>query len=103
MSLSGEQKAILDFERPWWKYQGAKETAVRERFDMSLTRYYQVVNSIIELPEAMAYDPLLVKRLRRMRDARARQRDARQARVRGARGLVAPGAMLLEGLSVPIE
>jgi hypothetical protein len=68
----------LAFERQWWKYAGAKEHAVREQFDMSATRYYQVLNALIDQPEAMAYDPLLVKRLRRLRTARQRARSARR-------------------------
>jgi hypothetical protein len=69
---------ILDFEREWWKYAGAKEQAVRERFDVSPTRYYQLLNRVIDAEEAEAYDPMLVKRLRRLRAARQRQRAARR-------------------------
>ena len=76
--LSERDGAILDFERQWWKYAGAKEQAVREQFAMSATRYYQVLNVLIDRPEAMAFDPLLVKRLRRLRAARQRQRSARR-------------------------
>ena len=77
-SLSERDREILDFERQWWKYAGAKETAVREQFDMSATRYYQVLNALIDRPEALASDPLLVRRLRRLRAARQRQRSARR-------------------------
>ena len=66
------------FERQWWKYAGAKEQAVRDQFDMSSTRYYQVLNALIDRPEALAYDPLLVRRLRRLRAARQRARSARR-------------------------
>jgi Protein of unknown function (DUF3263) len=76
--LSDRDRAILEFERQWWKYAGAKETAVREQFDMSATRYYQVLNALIDRPEALAVDPLLVRRLRRLRAARQRQRSARR-------------------------
>ncbi|HVF52064.1 MAG TPA: DUF3263 domain-containing protein [Actinomycetota bacterium] len=68
---------ILDFERSWWKHAGAKEQAIRERFDMSATRYYQLLNELLEKPESMAYDPILVKRLVRLRTYRQRQRVAR--------------------------
>jgi hypothetical protein len=77
-SLSERDREILEFERQWWKYAGAKETAVREQFDMSATRYYQVLNALIDRPEALAVDPLLVRRLRRLRAARQRQRSARR-------------------------
>jgi hypothetical protein len=77
-ALSDRDREILEFERHWWKYAGAKETAVREKFDMSSTRYYQVLNALIDRPEALAADPLLVRRLRRLRAARQRQRSARR-------------------------
>ena len=76
--LSARDAEILDFERQWWKYAGAKETAVREKFDMSSTRYYQVLNALIDSPAALAHDPMLVKRLRRMRASRQRARTARR-------------------------
>lgn len=76
--LSRRDQEILAFERQWWKYAGAKETAVREKFDMSSTRYYQVLNALIDRPESLEYDPLLVRRLRRLRAARQRQRSARR-------------------------
>ena len=76
--LSERDREILNFERQWWKYAGAKEQAVREKFDMSSTRYYQVLNALIDRPEAFAHDPMLVKRLRRLRAARQRARSARR-------------------------
>jgi hypothetical protein len=76
--LSDRDREILEFERQWWKYAGAKETAVREKFDMSSTRYYQVLNALIDRPESLEADPLLVRRLRRLRAARQRQRSARR-------------------------
>jgi hypothetical protein len=76
--LSDRDSSILEFERQWWKYAGAKEQAIRDLFDMSATRYYQVLNALLDQPEALAADPMLVKRLRRMRAARQRQRSARR-------------------------
>jgi len=76
--LSERDGAILAFERNWWKYAGAKEQAIRDQFQMSATRYYQVLNALIDRPEALANDPLLVKRLRRLRAARQRARSARR-------------------------
>src|SRR5690242_11976500 len=76
--LSDRDREILEFERQWWKHAGAKETAVREQFDMSATRYYQVLNALIDRPEALEVDPLLVRRLRRLRATRQRQRSARR-------------------------
>jgi hypothetical protein len=76
--LSERDREILAFERQWWKYAGAKEQAIRELFDMSATRYYQVLNALLDRPEALAADPMLVKRLRRLRSARQRARSARR-------------------------
>jgi hypothetical protein len=76
--LSERDRQILAFERQWWKYAGAKEQAIREQFDMSATRYYQLLNLLIDRPEALAHDPMLVKRLRRVRTQRQRQRAARR-------------------------
>jgi len=76
--LSDRELAILDFERQWWKYAGGKEQAMREKFEMSATRYYQALNALIDRPEALQADPMLVKRLRRLRAARQRARSARR-------------------------
>ena len=77
MELTQRDLDILDFERSWWKHAGVKEQAIEERFDMSATRYYQVLNDLLENPAAMATDPILVKRLKRLRTYRQRQRVAR--------------------------
>jgi hypothetical protein len=77
-SLPERDARILDFEREWWKYAGAKEQAIKERFDVSPTRYYQLLNRIIDDETAVAHDPMLVKRLRRLRSQRQRQRAARR-------------------------
>ena len=74
--LGDRDRSILDFEREWWRYAGAKEQAIREHFDMSPTSYYKALNELIDQDTAMAYDPMLVKRMRRMRAARHRQRAA---------------------------
>lgn len=80
--LSERDRQILAFERQWWKYAGAKEQAIREQFDMSATRYYQLLNLLIDRPEALEHDPMLVKRLRRVRSQRQRQRAARRLGIR---------------------
>ncbi|BDT89568.1 DUF3263 domain-containing protein [Nocardia cyriacigeorgica] len=76
--LSRREHDILAFERQWWKYAGAKEEAIRELFSMSPTRYYQVLNALVDRPEALAADPMLVKRLRRLRASRQKARAARR-------------------------
>jgi hypothetical protein len=76
--LSDRDREIIAFERQWWKYAGAKEQAVRELFDMSATRYYQVLNALIDNRTALEADPMLIKRLRRLRATRQRARSARR-------------------------
>ncbi|MDQ4148822.1 MAG: DUF3263 domain-containing protein [Actinomycetota bacterium] len=78
LNFGERERKLLEFERNWWKYTGAKERAIREVFEFSATRYYQLLNEIIDLPEALAYDPILVKRLQRLRAFRQRQRLARR-------------------------
>src|SRR5947208_13757000 len=77
-ALARREREMLAFEAQWWKYAGAKEQAIRELFDMSATRYYQVLNALVDKPEELAADPMLVKRLRRLRTARQRARSARR-------------------------
>ena len=74
MALSDRERGIIDFERSWWAEPGPKELAIRERFQLSATRYYQLLNELLESPDAMKYDPLVVRRLRRLRDRRRRAR-----------------------------
>ena len=78
-ALDERDREMLDFEREWWKYAGAKEQAIKARFDLSTTRYYELLNRLIDRAEAVEYDPMLVKRLRRLRAQRQRQRAARRA------------------------
>jgi hypothetical protein len=76
--LNARDADILAFERQWWKFAGAKEQAIRDRFALSPTRYYPVLTALIDNPEALAQDPLLVKRLRRLRATRQRNRSAKR-------------------------
>lgn len=76
--LTESQAALLDFEKHWWSLPGSKEAEIRERFAISTTRYYQLLNALIDTEAALAHDPLLVKRLRRLRSARQRERTARR-------------------------
>jgi len=74
--LERREREMLAFEAQWWKYSGAKEQAIRELFDMTATRYYQVLNALIDKPAALAADPMLIKRLRRLRSGRELTRMA---------------------------
>lgn len=77
-SLSELERGVLDFEKSWWTLAGAKETEIQGRFNFSATRYYQLLNALLDNPAALAYDPLLVKRLRRLRSARQKERTAKR-------------------------
>lgn len=104
VSARARARDILDFEAGGtWTYAGLKEQAIRERFDMSATRYYQVLNGLLDDPAALAYAPLLVRRLlrcgrsggrsgqRRLRRGASRSTDGRE-RVKGFVGHVLDGA-----------
>ena len=78
VGLGERQRAILDFERQWWKHAGAKEQAIRDTFQISPTRYYQLLNALLDDPAVLAYDPVTVQRLRRVRSARVRARGTRR-------------------------
>lgn len=75
--LTERQQAMIVFERQWWRHAGSKEQAIREQFGLSATRYYQMLNQLLDLPEALAFDPIVVGRLRRLRATRSRTRTAR--------------------------
>lgn len=74
--LDERSKAILDFEREAWALSIPKQRAIRDRFGFSAARYHQLLHRIVDRPEALAYDPMLVRRLRRIREARRRRRTA---------------------------
>ena len=76
--LTPREAEILGFERQWWRLAGAKEQAVADRFGLSSTRYYQLLNGLIDRPAALRADPMLVKRLQRLRLQRERARSARR-------------------------
>lgn len=75
-TLDERSRSVLDFERESWKLEVTKERAIRERFGFSPARYHQLLHRVIDRPEALAYDPMLVRRLRRVREARRRARTA---------------------------
>ena len=74
MALTDREKAILDFERGWWTLDDAKEKLIRERFQCSAEAYYNELNDVLEKPGTIEYDPLVVRRLHRLRDRRRRAR-----------------------------
>jgi hypothetical protein len=74
MALSDRDRAILEFEQGWWLESGTKEAAIRARLDLSPSRYRELLYELLDDPEAMAFDPLVVRRVRRVRE---RNRKAR--------------------------
>ena len=73
-ALSEREEQILAFEAKWWKHAGAKEQAIKDAFGLSSTRYYQLLNGLLDSPAALERDPVLIGRLRRLRSTRARTR-----------------------------
>ena len=86
MPLSDSQSAglskleieMLDFERTWWRYAGVKESSIKELFNLTPPAYYQLLNNLIDRDAALIADPILVKRLRRLRDQRTSSRSSRK-------------------------
>jgi hypothetical protein len=76
--LGDRERGVLAFERQWWRHAGAKEEAIRREFGIGPTAYYQLLSRLIDDPAAIAYDPMLVKRLQRQRASRRRQRSGRR-------------------------
>jgi hypothetical protein len=79
-ALGPRDEAVLAFERRWWSHPGAKEQAIRSEFGLSAARYYQLLGALLDSPLALAHDPMLVKRLQRMREARSQARSRRAIR-----------------------
>src|SRR6266568_828464 len=75
-ALSERETRVLAFERNWWREPGAKEQEIRDVLGMTATSYYQLLNELIDRPEALVFDPALVTRLRRQRAKRSRMRSA---------------------------
>lgn len=71
-ALTDGERELLEFEKQWWRQPGAKEQAISDRFDLSPISYYRLLNALLDRPAALAYDPVLVNRLRRVRDGRGR-------------------------------
>jgi hypothetical protein len=89
VALSEREMAVLDFERTWWTQDGVKATLIRERFACSEDEYYTTLNALLDRPEALDHDPLMVRRLLRFRDRRRRNRldDAANGAFTGEGGL----------------
>ena len=78
--LTDRERRVLDLERGWWRYAPTKEEAVREQVGMTLGEYHPFLNALLDRREALDHDPLLVKRLRRLRSARRHAGVAGRAR-----------------------
>ena len=77
MDLTDLELSILAIERQWWQYVGGKESAIRD-LGLSVTRYHQLLNRMIDDPRIEAHDPITVKRLRRIRERGQRTRSVRR-------------------------
>lgn len=74
MGLTERERAILDFEQRWWTLPGPKEAWIKELLSVSTTHYYHLLGRLLDSPDAMRYDPMVVRRLRRQRQHRRRVR-----------------------------
>ena len=77
MALTDTELAMLELERSWFTIAGTKDAAIGERFGITTTQYYRELNALLDRPDAMAADPLTVRRLRRMRERRRAERSSR--------------------------
>ncbi|HTN54894.1 MAG TPA: DUF3263 domain-containing protein, partial [Microbacterium sp.] len=75
--LSERDRAILTLEAAWPRHGGMKEETIRAQLGMSPARYYQLLGRLIDTDEALEFDPMLIRRLHRLRDVRGRQRSTR--------------------------
>ena len=98
--LGEREQRVLAFERQWWRHAGAKEEAIRREFGVGPTAYYQLLSRLIDDPAAIAYDPMLVKRLQRQRASRRRRRSG--ALLGGGGELSARGTRT-EGSTLPAK
>ena len=85
VAMTDRDREILEFERSWWTFDAPKEGLINERFDVSVTRYYQLLGELLDTPEALEHDPLVVLRLRRRRDRRRKARFELPAQERDGR------------------
>jgi hypothetical protein len=67
---------MLEFERSWWRHAGVKESSIKELFNLTPPAYYQLLNNLIDREAAVMAEPILVKRLRRLRDSRTQARSS---------------------------
>jgi len=74
--LSEFEVKMLEFERSWWRHAGVKESSIKELFNLTPPAYYQLLNNLIDREAAVLAEPILVKRLRRLRDSRTQSRSS---------------------------
>ena len=77
--LTDHERAVIDFEREWWQLNSTKNAEIRDRFSISTSSYYRALHVLVDRPEALAYDPLTVRRLRKRRE------QARREKIEGRR------------------
>ncbi len=88
--FTDEHRSVLDFEKHWWRHQGNKAAQIQARLSLTPARYYRLLNAAIDHPDSLAYDPMLVKRLRRLREVRKARR--RRSRAQGDPTALTPGS-----------
>ena len=73
--LTDQERAILAFEANWWTHHGEKDALVLEHFGLPPDRYAAVLADLVDRPDALNHDPLVVRRLRRLRERNRRARS----------------------------
>nr|BEK71304.1 DUF3263 domain-containing protein [Kitasatospora purpeofusca] len=81
IALSERERAVLDLEFRHWTADppttaGQKESAIRQELGISPSRYYQLLNGLLDTERALAHRPMMINRLRAAREA---SRAARQS------------------------
>ena len=74
VSLSKFEQDLLDFERTWWSEDQPKDAAIADQFRLTTAEYYEQLTALIDTDQALGHDPLVVRRLRRMRERRRQER-----------------------------
>jgi len=72
--LTADDRELLAFERSWWEHRASKDDAIRTQFGTDAAAYYRALSALLDRPDALAHDPLLVRRLRRLRATRLASR-----------------------------
>lgn len=72
--LSEFEAKALEFERGWWQYGATRDLAIRHAMGMNSVRYHLLLTRMLDQEHVWRADPVLVDRLRKLRDERLGER-----------------------------